>query len=209
MDSLFRFLRGFPIVIVCCITASQAGCNRAHFISNVQSSADSDTQVFDNALVGTWVTFEDNKPCFLVTLNRKDRSSADYTIRLHAADRQETPEEWSGVMRLLKIGDHQFAEVEESFTSDTPRNEEIKINGKVVSKAYILFRVLHDADTLQVWGFDGPNAIREIATNDSVSEVSWQGMTSIVDCPPEAFQKLLLKHGHKMSMKADDFTRLK
>ena len=204
-----RSRRSIVIFAVACVTTLNVGCTQPDFINSVNSAADANNQVFEESLVGTWEASIKDEPDILVTVTRQSENSNGYAVKMHSPNGEKDDEEWFGSMRLIKIGDHQFIELETAIPEDAAPEERMTVNGKPIRAMYEVLRITHETDTLAVWGFADRHIAKGLPMSEMIPEVSQGKNTTIVTCSTDQLQKFLLENGGKMSKKAEDFKRLK
>lgn len=94
------------------VLIASAGCSRPDFVFSVNSAADAANQRFEESLVGTWAAYTNDEAYVLVTVARAAEDSRDYVVRMNDPDNPDGLEDqWSGRMRLLRIGEFEFIEL--------------------------------------------------------------------------------------------------
>jgi hypothetical protein len=199
--------RSIAILVATCVLIVNAGCNEPYSIQSLESSANAKNQVFDELLIGTWAAFIKDEPYILLTVTRDTPNSKDYAIKMHDAEAGEGVAGCSGSMRLLRIGDYEFVELESTIPKDTPPEERMTVDGDPLRTAYSLWRITHRKDTLQVWGFEDKKILESLPKSEVVPSVPQGKNSTIANCSTDELQKFLLKNGGKMTKKAEDFKR--
>ena len=82
----------------------------------------------------------------------------------------------------LRIGDHEFGRVVAVF-QDSPPEEQVKVDGHTLRNAYLLWRVTHAKDTLQIWGFEDKKIL------ESLPKVGTRPLRSVIGCREAATEK--------------------
>ena len=197
------------ILVATCVLIVNAGCSVPPYnIDSLKSSANPENQIFDELLIGSWEAFIKDEPYIFITVTREAGDSKNYTIKMHSVEDREGAAEWSGSMRLLRIGDCEFVELESTSLEDAPPEEErMTVDGEPLRTAYSLWRVTHSKDTIQVWGFGDKQILESLPKSEVVPAVPQGKNMTIANCSTDELQIFLLENGGKMTKKAEDFRR--
>lgn len=210
MEALTRSRHSTFILVVTSALIVNVGCSGPpHELRSVKSPANAKNQIFDEQLIGTWAAFtaDDDEPYMLISVTRQTGVPKSYIFKMNDPEDREGDADLSGRLRLLRIGGHEFVELESTIPEDAPADEKLPVDGRPFQTAYNLWRITRTKDALQVWGFKDRHILRSLPESEIIPAVPRGKNMTIANCSADQLQDFLLKNGDQMSKKAEDFKR--
>ncbi len=154
--------------------------------------------------MGTWAFHFKDEPYCLITITRESENSRNYALEMRE---EKGNEQCSATIRLLRIGEDEFVELESTIPKDAPPEEKMTVDGKPLQAEYTLWRITYTKDTIRVWEFEDRKTLESLPVSNIVYAVPWDRKVTIANRSSDQLQKFLIENGDKMIDNVDELKR--